>query len=285
MNMFESEADLAKVVISWLEAHGWDVFQEVQPDACGPIADIVGVQSGISWVIETKRAFGKKLLSQAATWQLAAHHVSVAVPWPRRALTKAYMDRLKKFEETGVGVLQVHPRGTVSETLAPQVLGDPAKKTLAAVLSKAHKQFAQAGHTGSKQLTPCQATMALVRRILVKNGRMSMNALMDEIDGRHHCASENSAKARIRHEFESRFSKNLAWARSDWKPGKGNQKIYWSAPEAPPMTEKDNLAADAAEKRPRGGRYASAGAGENARRREVGYRRLNKHARRLADFD
>jgi len=34
-----SEAELAKIVISWLEASGWDVYQEVQALEMGSIAD------------------------------------------------------------------------------------------------------------------------------------------------------------------------------------------------------------------------------------------------------
>lgn len=39
------ETELAKVVIRYLEEMGWDVYQEVQPHAQGPVADIVDRKS------------------------------------------------------------------------------------------------------------------------------------------------------------------------------------------------------------------------------------------------
>jgi hypothetical protein len=98
---FSTEAELAKVVTTWLRADGWATFHEVE--CWGGRADIVAVRHGLVWLVETKLRAGLEVLSQALDKRRAgAHGVLVAVPiGPAARLLAGVAHRL------GVGVIAV----------------------------------------------------------------------------------------------------------------------------------------------------------------------------------
>lgn len=95
-----TEAELAAVVITWLEALGAEVWQEVE---CGTgVADIVARLGAELWIIETKLSLSLALLVQACERRREAHRVYCAAPYTRT---------MREFgmlcEELGVGLLDV----------------------------------------------------------------------------------------------------------------------------------------------------------------------------------
>lgn len=98
---FASEAELAKVVTTWLRADGWATYHEVE--CRGGRADIVAVHRGLVWLVETKLRAGLEVLAQALEKRRAgAHGVLVAVPaGPAARLLTSIAGRL------GVGVIAV----------------------------------------------------------------------------------------------------------------------------------------------------------------------------------
>ena len=98
---FASEAELAKVVTTWLRADGWATYHEVE--CRGGRADIVAVRRGLVWLVETKLRAGLEVLAQAMEKRRAgAHGVLVAVPaGPAARLLASIAGRL------GVGVIAV----------------------------------------------------------------------------------------------------------------------------------------------------------------------------------
>ncbi|MEW6614016.1 MAG: MmcB family DNA repair protein [Thermodesulfobacteriota bacterium] len=100
-----SEVEIAKVVIGWLQDLRWEVYQEVQIGACGPIADIVAVQDKLLWIIEVKRSLGLSVIGQALHWKTFCHYVSVAVPYKR--WTKEHDTAVYFMKRDGIGLLKV----------------------------------------------------------------------------------------------------------------------------------------------------------------------------------
>lgn len=75
---FATEAELAKVVTTWLRTDGWSTFHEIE--CRGGRADIVAVRHGLVWLVETKLRAGLEVLAQALEKRRAgAHGVLVAV--------------------------------------------------------------------------------------------------------------------------------------------------------------------------------------------------------------
>lgn len=186
-----TEAQLAGVVSAWLSANGWTVYAEVQPWSSGPVADIVAVRGGVSWIIETKRTATLEVLAQAERWLGYATLVSVAVP-------RAVKGRGAIFERVaamlGVGVVLVWEIGDPSFRH-----GKMFRKTHNGVLNKLCIEQAQSipGSRSGGQFTPFKGTAnALARLVAVKPG-ITMKEAVAEID--HHYSSHASARGALVH--------------------------------------------------------------------------------------
>lgn len=100
-----TEEELARVVVDWLAADEWDVYQEVQSSRAGDVADIVAVRVE-SMVVECKCSFSLRLVEQAMRWVGRAHRVAIATPWVKSSL---FVERCMRRE--GVGWLRVSQPG------------------------------------------------------------------------------------------------------------------------------------------------------------------------------
>jgi len=111
------ETDLYAPVKQWLENKGYEVYAEVQLSACGPIADVVAVKAGPEVVIvELKTMFGLPLLEQTHKRRHLAHWIYAAVPAPKDT---GWRHGYRYLELDGTGLLQVFPRGIISEVVPP----------------------------------------------------------------------------------------------------------------------------------------------------------------------
>ena len=103
---FHLESDLLEPVSTWLQAAGFDVFDEV------PIlrhrADLVGLRGDGVTAIEMKLRKWDEALRQAIAYQLAADWAWVAMPLC--SAFKAYHQRWR-FEAERVGLLAIDERG------------------------------------------------------------------------------------------------------------------------------------------------------------------------------
>ena len=99
---FLLESDLLEPVSTWLQAAGFDVFDEV------PIlrhrADVVGLGGDGVMAIEMKLSKWDQALRQAIAYQLAADWAWVAMPLS--SAFKAYHQRWR-FEAERVGLLAI----------------------------------------------------------------------------------------------------------------------------------------------------------------------------------
>lgn len=151
---FSSETALAHLVVAWLRADGWEVFQEVEHRPGFGAADIVAVRAGKVQIVECKLSFGLSVLQQAEGWRRAgvAHWVTVAAPWTR-AMQGGLSMRVAAW--LGVGVLSVYQRdGNVRMELDARLDRHARAGKILKVLRPEHQTFAEAGNNRSKRWSP-----------------------------------------------------------------------------------------------------------------------------------
>ena len=182
-----SETDLARHVVAFLHDAHWDVFQEVKCMGC--VADIVAVQGRVLWVIESKTAFGLKVLSQAHKWTHYAHYVSIATPPARRSEFGWTLLR-----DYGIGYLAVERGGHVAERFHPRLRRTAMFCRLREALHEQQKSFAPAGSNGG-YWSPFKQTCEAVRRKVASAPGITMKELVASIDT--HYRSLSTAKSCI----------------------------------------------------------------------------------------
>jgi hypothetical protein len=160
---FATEAELAKVVTTWLRTDGWSTFHEIE--CRGGRADIVAVRHGLVWLVETKLRAGLEVLAQALEKRRAgAHGVLVAAPHgPAAKLLASIAGRLgvgviavsevDDFDEVTRGIVRVHR----AEMLAWPAFYRQAKAADLLRGCKPEHAAQPAGTTGTKIWTPFKA--------------------------------------------------------------------------------------------------------------------------------
>lgn len=182
---FRSEQQLAAVVVAWLQAAGWEVYQEVS--SLEGVADIVATQGGLVWVIEAKLTTGLDVLEQAARWKPWAHQASIATPTRNRF---AYQVARK----LGVGALLVGP-GDIEEAVEAPLFRRAQADKLRATLHEEHKTFAPAGNATGARSTSFGRTCRAVASYVQRNPGVSLKQLLDEVET--HYTSKSSARASL----------------------------------------------------------------------------------------
>lgn len=186
------EAELAAVLVDDLRGRGWSVYQEV--DAWGHVADIVATQGRALWVVECKLTLGLVVLGQAHRWIGHANLVSVAVLPGRRSIARDYA--LASAREFGIGVLEVRGGKEVTrEIVRPRFLRRCSGR-VGRSLHEKQKTYAAAGNANGKRYSSFIGTCDEVRRILA-DGPLTVRRLVARLAGRHHYASEASARGSI----------------------------------------------------------------------------------------
>lgn len=192
------ETELAKYIIEYLESLKWDVYQEVQLNTYGSIADIVAIQNNLVWVIETKTSLSLDLIAQAEHWTSYANYVSVAIPYRRYKNYKKIHIIKHLFEHYGIGCLMVSPnayRYKVEQYYPPKLHRKAISKYFKECVTPEHKTFAEAGNADGKRYTPFQATCEHVKRVVKNKPGITLKELINTID--HHYANDTTAKACI----------------------------------------------------------------------------------------
>jgi len=190
----ESEIELAKPVIQWLQDHKWEVYQEVQISAYGNIADIVAVQGIIVWIIECKRSLSIAAIGQAFHWKYTANYISIATPsrYIRRATFGPEI--LQVF---GFGLLRVHKTWDsfdIHEVVRPQLNRKRNDKVLNSKwlrdkLVEPQKTFAEAGNPNGQRWTPFQETCHKILREVEKQPGLTMRELLERINTHYNSIS------------------------------------------------------------------------------------------------
>lgn len=160
-----TEAEVAAAVVEYLQAQGYDVYQEVELIERGIRADIVARRGPELTIVETKTSASLVLLSQAMERRRFAHRVYIAIPVVSR-------DMVEVCGDLGIGVMRVrmgYPNESpeVSEQVTSRRWNTRPMK-LASKLRPEHKTACQAGSpTGghwSRWRDTCARLAALVGR-------------------------------------------------------------------------------------------------------------------------
>lgn len=196
-----AETTLAAAVVAWLEAQGWDVYQEVQPSrwAAG-VADIVAAMPPIVWVVECKTRFSLDVMAQAYAWRHMAHLVSIAVPVGGGKRHGSFSRRV--LSDYGLGLIEVDARLGQSTHIYQRVtpaLHRGAKRVdvMRKALIPERKTFAPAGNNYGARWTPFQQTCRAVREVVAERPGLTLKELVDGIE--HHYANDKSAISSLKH--------------------------------------------------------------------------------------
>lgn len=195
-----TEAELAAIVVAWLEAMGADVYEEVE--CATGVADIVAKVRRELWIIETKLSWSLALIIQAMERRREATRVYIAAPYSRTMQGAASV-----CTELGIGALDVrmgspgcdsgegHGAPSVREVVASR-RWNARPTALAAALAPEHKTHAKAGTNGGRW-TPFRSTCEQVAAVVQRQPGITIKALVDEI--KHHYRSGPSARSSIAH--------------------------------------------------------------------------------------
>lgn len=189
----ESEEAMAEVLVAWLARDGWDVHQEVKH--AGSVADVVAVRGPLVWIIECKLSLGFPVLAQLDAWRRldVAHLLSAAVPASDRSRNAA----APFLPLVGLGLLQVG-REHVYVNAEPPFRRCRNAGGIRARLCEQTRTFAKAGNAAGRAWTPfLQTAHNLVDILKHRPGGLPMRGAMLLLKGRHHYASDASARSSL----------------------------------------------------------------------------------------
>lgn len=193
--MKHSEADIASVVVAWLEALGGDVYQEVEIP--GGVADIVTLIRAEAWIVEVKTSLSLALLMQARARRELASRVYVAAPHSR-----TLRDFSGVADELGIGVLVVSPSlygddPRVEERVSSRRWNRRPER-LRGLLRPGHKTHAKAGAASAAgRWTPFRDTCDQLARLVKANPGVTLKSAIAQI--KHHYRTPSSARSSIAH--------------------------------------------------------------------------------------
>lgn len=208
-----SEVELGRIVVAWLEADGWEVWQEVGVSSGGGVCDIVARRGPVIHAIECKVVANLDVLYQASWWVRRAHFVSVAVPRPRR-------DRLygSFAKHLGIGVLWIgeawNGSATTTDVIAweqgpmARIRDERFYRPLSEALTPERKSWpAEAGNNMGHRYTPFRETCDHLRRVVEAEPGITMRAAVEKMK-LHHYHTDKAARAAL-----------SQWARRGKVPG------------------------------------------------------------------
>lgn len=183
-----TEEQVAEVVVAWLEARGYEVFQEVELVNGGIRADIVAKRGPELTIVETKTSASLALLYQAMERRRFAHRVYVAVPLHARAMREV-------CSALGVGLLEVKVPPQYEESWNParceEVVSSKRWNTkpvkLMSRLRPEHKTAARAGSTTGGHWSRWRDTCAQLSVVVAREPGLKLKDAVSQI--KHHYSS------------------------------------------------------------------------------------------------
>lgn len=194
MDRFDSEQDLAGLVVAWLTEQHWDVYQEVSTGYSESRADIVAVQGPLSWIMEVKTCLSLDLMAQATDWLGRANFVSIAVPLAKNSRSRAFAGQI--LRDRGIGLIECDATAGVHQAKAPK-LCRKVVRPIGEYLHEAQKTMAPAGSARGGYHTPFAATCLAVTRFVTSNPGCTMRELVDGIE--HHYGCDGTARSCLNH--------------------------------------------------------------------------------------
>jgi len=187
MRLFDTEADLAAILVKHLKELKWTVYQEVDLKPLGGIADIIATQNNLLWVIEAKLNFGLSVIAQTERHIGYANYVSILTP----ARTSTHYKILKLL---GIGHIQIGCDHYASETVRPK-LNRKKAESYKKKLCPEQLTHGMAGTASGDRFSPFKRTVGEIKSYISLNPGCSIKQAIENVD--HHYSSFISAKSSI----------------------------------------------------------------------------------------
>jgi len=194
MATFKTEAELAAMVIAYLENLKWEVFQEVLSPY--GIVDIVARQGQILWAVECKLSMSMSLLGQASLRRPYFNYVSIAVPLTkyRDSPTRHFIYEYLQWK--GLGLFEVRKRDYDYVDMPYSFRPSLNRKLKSKIkLFEEQKHLAAAGTNNGGYSTPFKRTSRRIVSLVEKCPGIELKELIDKSD--HHYAHAQSARQSI----------------------------------------------------------------------------------------
>lgn len=183
-----TEEQVAAVVVDWLEANAYDVYQEVELSNGGARADIVAKRGPDLTIVETKTSASLALLYQAMERRRSAHRIYVATP----VRSDAMHDICK---ELGIGLLRVRINPDYEQRWNPNRCEEelPSRRwnrrplKLAARLRPEHKTCAKAGSPTGGHFSRWRDTCLQIARVVAAQPGITLKQALALVN--HHYSS------------------------------------------------------------------------------------------------
>lgn len=198
-----AEVEIGRTVVAWLEADGWDVWQEVGVGTSSGVCDIVAKRGPVVHAVECKVVANLDVLEQASWWVRRAHFVSVAVPLPRKERLYAKLaksigvgviwvsDMYRDHGQRGLGVLRWE-QGPMS-----RIHRERFYAPLSEALTPERKSWpAEAGNNMGHRYTPFRETCDNLLRVVSSEPGITMRTAIERIRG-HHYNDDKAARAAL----------------------------------------------------------------------------------------
>ena len=194
---FTSETHLAREVVAWLTAQGWETYREVTIRSSEPRADICAVSGPWLWVVECKLRFGFDVIAQALDWFRYANLVSVAVPPVVKRFDRGRFLAKEICRERGLGLIEAVP----AEEGWPVRWGQIAPR----LRRKRDPRLGQALHPNMRQTepgtnnggyyTPFRGTCERLKDLVREQPGIALKDAIAALD--HHYANDTSARCHL----------------------------------------------------------------------------------------
>ena len=180
----DTEVALARPAVAWLNDTGWQVYQEVETQRGGHVADIMATKNGQVWVLECKKSLGLAVMAQARYWQSYAHYVSVVVPG-EKCPSKERILAIELLHHLGIGLIVVKYNWSgipcVYENILAVLNPKATGKAILRNLNEAQKTWAEAGNAEHKRWTPFQDTSAKIKEYVEKHPGCTIDQLVTTV--------------------------------------------------------------------------------------------------------
>lgn len=188
----DSEAVLARKVVEWFAAEGYETWEEVSIGS-GRI-DIVARRSPVIVAVECKTSLSLSVLGQAARWSGIAHQSYAAVPNKYR--TNHYMNPI--CQSIGVGIIAVGWDCDIRQ-IAPFHRNALAHNIIGALNdgNRTGSGNASAGTTGGGYWSPWRETINQLTRIVTKHPGITLKDALPQI--KHHYGTDAAARSSLSH--------------------------------------------------------------------------------------
>ncbi len=194
-----TEADLAKIIVDYLENLGWIAYKEVsiKGKGGGIRSDSYFIKKDIdgniieTMSLETKLSFSLKVIEQAEKWMTHANRSYICIPAPKRNIRKSFQFGVKVCKKMNIGIFEVNMSNhSIKELNSPTM----AKNTKIPPLYEQQRE-SEAGNNKGCFITSFKVTVINIEDYMKDKESIELKELISNI--KHHYKNDNSASNTI----------------------------------------------------------------------------------------